>query len=257
MVTPGRIALSDSGKAEALVDNRETQFQPVTEPSVPAVIAMVDLGVRSYLMAPASKTKLTKPKEVQETITGLKVSKSPSPNGIPNRALKYLPQRAVSLLVLIFKANFLTQQFPTAWKHARLISILKPGKDSSLPSSYRPISLLGTIGKLFENILLARILHELSVRGLMRDEHFGFRPRHSTSMKLARLVEKITRNFAEKRLTCAVFLNVAKAFDIVWIYGLLYKLTLLNFSSYIIYTISSYLQDRKFEGSFQTATSSR
>ena len=91
----------------------------------------------------------------------------------------------------------------------------------------------------------------------MRDEQFGFRPRHSTSLQLARLVERITRNFGEKRLTGAVFLDVAKAFDTVWIDGLLYKLTLLNFPSYIVHTISSYLRGRTFEASFQTATSSR
>ena len=138
-----------------------------------------------------------------------------------------------------------------------MISVLKPGKDPALPSSYRPISLLDTIGKLFEKILLARILHVVSERGLMRDEQLGFRPRRSTSLQLARLVERITRIFSEKRLTGAVFLDVAKPFDTVWINGLLYKLTLLNFPSYIVHTISSYLRGRTFEASFQTATSSR
>ena len=71
------------------------------------------------------------------------------------------------------------------------------------------------------------------MRGLLRNDQIGFRPRISTSLQLARLVEKITRNFGEKRLTGAVFLDVAKAFDTVWIDGLLYKLTLLNFPSYI------------------------
>ena len=137
-----------------------------------------------------------------------------------------------------------------------MISILKPGKDPVLPSSYRPISLLDTIGKLFEKILLARILHVVNECRLLRDEQFGFRPRHSTSLQLARLVERITRNFSEKRLTGTVFLDVAKAFDTVWIDGLLYKLTLLNFPSYIVHKISSYLRDRMFEASFQTATSS-
>jgi hypothetical protein len=106
-------------------------------------------------------------------------------------------------------------------------------------------------------MLLARILHEISEGGLLRDEQFGFRPRHSTSLQLARLVEKITRNFGEKRLTGAVFLDVAKAFDTVWIDGILYKLTLLNFPSYIVLTISSYLKERTFEVSLQTATPSR
>jgi hypothetical protein len=50
---------------------------------------------------------------------------------------------------------------------------------------------------------------------------------------------------------------VAKAFDTFGIDGLLYKLTLLNFPSYIVHKISSYLRGRTFEASFQAATSSR
>ena len=92
-----------------------------------------------------------------------------------------------------------------------------------MPSSYRPISLFDTIGKLFEKILLARILHVVNEREILRDEQFGFRPRHSTSLQLARLVGRITRNFGEKRLTGTVFLDVAKAFDTVRIDVLLYK----------------------------------
>jgi hypothetical protein len=133
LVTPGGIALSDSEKAEALADNLETQCQPVTDPSVPAVIETVNVGLWSYFMVPAGEPKLTNPEEVQEAIRGLKVSKAPGPNGIPNRALKLLPQRAISLLVLILNAILLTHHFPTAWKHARVISILKPGKDPALP----------------------------------------------------------------------------------------------------------------------------
>jgi hypothetical protein len=87
--------------------------------------------------------------------------------------------------------------------------ILKPGKNPTLPSSYPPISLLDTTGKLFENILL-RILSEITRSGFLRDEQFGFRPKHSTSLQLARLVERVTRNFGEKRLTDTVFLDVAK-----------------------------------------------
>jgi hypothetical protein len=50
---------------------------------------------------------------------------------------------------------------------------------------------------------------------------------------------------------------VAKAFDIVWINDFLYKLTLLNFPSCIVHTLSSYLRGRTFEASFQMATASR
>jgi hypothetical protein len=86
----------------------------------------------TYVLTPATEPKLTIPEKVQEATRVLKVSKAPCPNGIPNRALKHLPQRAVSLLVQIFNMILLTHQFPTAWKHARVISILKPGKDPAL-----------------------------------------------------------------------------------------------------------------------------
>jgi hypothetical protein len=166
VVTPEGIVLSDSEKAAALADSLETQFEPVTDPSAPAVIEMVDVARRSYLLTPASEPKLTNPDEGQEALRVLKVSKTPGPNGLPNRALKHLPQRAVSLLVQIFNAILLTHYFPTKWKQARVISILKPRKDPALPSSYRPISLLDTIGKIFEKILFARILHEASELGM-------------------------------------------------------------------------------------------
>jgi len=52
--SPRVTALSDSKKAEALAGILETQFQPVADPSVPAVIEMVDVALRSYILTPAS-----------------------------------------------------------------------------------------------------------------------------------------------------------------------------------------------------------
>jgi hypothetical protein len=155
------------------------------------VIETVDVALRAYYYEPLSEPMLTDPAEVQHAIRCLKISKTPGSDGIPNRALKDFPQRMILLLVALFNAILRTQYFPPVWKHARVISILKPGKDPALPSSYRPISLLETIGKVFEKILLSTILSEVSERGLLRDEQFCFRPKHSTSLQLARLVESL------------------------------------------------------------------
>jgi hypothetical protein len=57
-------------------------------------------------------------------------------------------------------------------------------------------------------------------------------------LQLALLVERVFRNFDGKRPTGAVFLDVAKAFDAVWVNGLLYKLTNLHFPSYLVKTVS-------------------
>jgi hypothetical protein len=47
------------------------------------------------------------------------------------------------------------------------------------------------------------------------------KPQNGTALQLARFVERVTRYFGEKRLTGAVFVDVAKAFDTVWVDGLL------------------------------------
>jgi hypothetical protein len=68
-------------------------------------------------------------------------------------------------------------------------------------------------------------------------------------------VERVNRNLDERRLTGAVFLDVVKAFDTIRVEGSLYKLTVLIFLSYLVKTISSYLQYQTFQATLQSATS--
>jgi hypothetical protein len=103
--------------------------------------------------------------------------------------------------------------------------------------------------------IISRILIEVSGRGLLLDEQFGFTPKYSTILQLARLVERVIRNFGEKILIGAMFLDVTKAFNTLWADGLLFKLTTLNIPSYLVKVISSYLHNRTFEAAFLTATS--
>jgi hypothetical protein len=53
---------------------------------------------------------------------------------------------------------------------------------------------------------------------------------------VARLVGIIVRNIGVKRKTDSVLLFVAIAFETLWVNGLLYKLKLLIFPSYIDHT---------------------
>jgi hypothetical protein len=98
-----------------------------------------------------------------------------------------------------------------------------------------------------------RVLREINKRGLLRNEQFGFRPRHSTALQLGRLVERVNTDFDERRMTGADSQVVAKAFDTVWVRGLLYKLNILNFPLYLVKTLS-YLHSRTFQSSFNSAT---
>jgi hypothetical protein len=130
---PGGVALSDSEKAEALADSLEAQFQPVDDPSDLAFTEMVDVANRAYEYAPASEPILTTPSEVINAIKGLKVGKAPGPNGVPSNVLRQLPKLAKTFFTKLFNAVLRRQYFPPVLKHARVLPILKPGKDPRSP----------------------------------------------------------------------------------------------------------------------------
>jgi hypothetical protein len=104
-----------------------------------------------------------------EDTKGLEVGKAPGPNGVPNRVLRYRPQRAITFLTKVYNAVLRRHYFPPVSEHARLLPILKPGKDPTLASSYRPVSLLDAVGKLFEKFLLSKIFREVNKRGQLHD----------------------------------------------------------------------------------------
>ncbi|GBN05578.1 RNA-directed DNA polymerase from mobile element jockey [Araneus ventricosus] len=136
--------------------------------------------------------------------------------------------------------------FPTRWKTATVVPILKPGKDPTDTSSYRPISLLPSISKIAEHLILTRLNNHLNENNTLIPEQFGFRPKLSTTHQLIRVVEFITEGFSNNQKTGAVFLDIQKAFDRVWQDALIHKLINYKIPAYIIKTVDSYLQGRNF-----------
>ncbi|VVC27581.1 Reverse transcriptase domain [Cinara cedri] len=112
--------------------------------------------------------------------------------------------------------------------------IPKPGKPPDSPESYRPISLLPLFSKIFERIILKRILPIIEAN--IPNTQFGFRHNHSTIHQVHRLVDKISYTLEKKLICTAAFLDVSQAFDRVWHEGLLFKL-----KSILPPTISYYL----------------
>jgi hypothetical protein len=150
---PGGLAYSDLEKAKALADNLESQFQPVPVPPMQMDnVEQVRGAMESFALAPSREPLLTNPMEISKAIAELKVGK----------ALRNLSRKALIFLTKVFNAVLKLQHYPAVWKHSRVISLLKPGKDPKLSSSYRFISLLDTVGKLFEMILLSRIMAEIN-----------------------------------------------------------------------------------------------
>ncbi|GFV08496.1 probable RNA-directed DNA polymerase from transposon X-element [Trichonephila clavipes] len=134
----------------------------------------------------------------------------------------------------------------TVWKTASVIPILKPGKDPTLPDSFRPISLLPVLSKITEKIIQKRLCQHLNDNDILIPQQHGFRAGLSTSHQLLRVVEYIKTGFRDRKSTGAVFLDIQKAFDRVWHVGLLYKLIKINTPPHLIKLISSFLTNRSF-----------
>ena len=73
--------------------------------------------------------------------------------------LKNLGPKAHRWLLTMLNKCFMENKIPTLWRQSKIIAILKPGKDSTIPKSYRPISLLCHTYTLYKRRLLNLIQH--------------------------------------------------------------------------------------------------
>ncbi|GFY09857.1 RNA-directed DNA polymerase from mobile element jockey [Trichonephila clavipes] len=139
----------------------------------------------------------TTPTEVLSYVQRLKPRKSPGLDQISNRMIKNLPLKFLLFFTLLINQLFKNNYFPNSWKTAVVIPILKPEKDSALPSNYRPISLLSCLSKVYEFVLLQRLNQHCTASNFIIPQQCGFRPKCSTVHQLLRVTELIHSGFAK------------------------------------------------------------
>ena len=98
------------------------------------------------------------PQQIKHIIKKLPSNKAPGLDKITTMSLKKLPIKPIVQIYYIFKACLKLSYFPTAWKTAKVILIQKQEKPATAVESYRPISLLSTISKLFEKIIITHLV---------------------------------------------------------------------------------------------------
>lgn len=186
--------------------------------------------------------------------TNLKVKKAPGYDMITGHILKELPQSGFKFLTSLFNAVLRTSYFPAQWKVATIIMIPKPGKNLNDVKSYRPISLLPVVSKVFEKLFYKRIMMFVEKDALIPNHQFGFRQHHATIEQTHRLVDIIQSSFEQKKYNSVAFIDITQAFDKVWHAGLLYKLKKCFPSSF--YTVlKTYIEDRSFLLKYEDETS--
>lgn len=175
----------------------------------------------------------------------LSPKKAPGYDLITGKIIKKLPDKALIKLMHIINACFRLRYVPMQWKVAEVIVIPKPGKPPNELTSYRPISILPVMSKIFEKLLLKRLQPIIEERNLIPSHQFGFRERHSTIQQVHRIVDVAEKALETKQVCSAVFLDVSQAFDRVWHQGLLYKLHR-DLPKEFYEIMKSYVSDRHF-----------
>ena len=75
--------------------------------------------------------------------------------------------------------------------------------------------MLPAIGKLLEKCIAERIVKYFDAYNMFSPHQFGFRSKFSTEHAVIDIYEKLLSNLDKGLSTCAVFLDLAKAFDSV------------------------------------------
>lgn len=105
---------------------------------------------------------------------------------INNIALKFASKSVILQMTQIFNSCLRKGYFPSKWKHAVIITILRKDYYHSQTSNYRPIALLSSIFQFFEKVILMKIkgATDTQIR-----QQFSFRKHHLTVQQFVRLVD--------------------------------------------------------------------
>ena len=242
----GSWAQSDSEKGTILASHLSNVFKPNPK--------QIDFEPVFYTPETVSHPPKVTFEELKETIDNINIKKAPGYDKISGKMIKNLPFDAIWFLLTIFNHIFAIGHYPKPWKVSLIKMIPKPGKDPTVASSYRPISLLSLLSKVFEKIVISKIQPFLDDHHCIPDHQFGFRKKHGTIEQVHRIAQEIHNAFNDNKYCAAVFLDVAQAFDKVWHEGLLHKIKLyLPENTHKL--LRSYIKYRKFRLSYNTFVS--
>ena len=240
----GSWARSDKEKAEEFASHLRSTFQPHPDINDPNHTRSVNEFLDSPLQL-SPPPRAISPADVRYIINHLPLRKAPGFDLITSEVLRHLSRKAIVFLTCIYNSILRTTYFPLLWKFSIVKLFPKPNKPPTDPSSYRPISLLPLFSKMFEKLMLKRILPFFDSQGVIPQYQFGFRSLHSTVQQCLRITDTISSSLERGQYCGGVFLDVAQAFDRVWHPGLLFKLKHILPSTYYL-IFRSYFEDRFF-----------
>ena len=165
------------------------------------------------------------PAEFFAAASNLSLFTSTGPDKVAYPMLKHLPRSGIDFLH-IFNLSYSSHSFPSISKTPSIIPIHKMGKPLDSPASFRPICLTSCVSKIFERIILSRLLFFLESNSILSPRQAGFRPGRSTLDQILFLSQSISDGFNKPMpgsRTILSSIDFSKAFDSVWHPALLHK----------------------------------
>ncbi|GBL83037.1 Putative protein in type-1 retrotransposable element R1DM [Araneus ventricosus] len=183
--------------------------------------------------------------EITNIIKSLPNGKAPGVDGIDNLILKSINKSFPSLLLNFFNKCLSLQTFPDTFKISNIVLFQKVGKDPKEPSSYRPIALLPTIGKVLEKLLTQRLTFFLENGNKLNEHQHGFREGKSVDTALASFMEEIQKGRSQGNHVLAISLDIKGAFDNILHHAIINNLKKAEVPSNLQNIFENILKNRK------------
>lgn len=194
--------------------------------------------------------------ELQKAIKrGLGGNTAPGPDGLHKKVWALAMEVMAERVRRLFNACLKKGIFPPAWRRATLVLLHKEGKDDKEPSAYRPICLLDEAGKLFERVVVNRLVQHLTRVGPdISDAQYGFRAGLSTVDAIQRVRTLTEERTAQGGVSLAISLDITNAFNSLPWYQIKESLRWHGVPQYLANVIRDYLRDRWVVYSDRTGT---
>jgi len=128
-------------------------------------------------------------RELKEAVQDMKDNKAAGIDELRVEQIKHFGQRTLAWILELMNNCVTSMQIPKCWRKARVVALLKPGKDPTEAKNYRPISLLCHLFKVLERMILKRISDYVD-KALINEEA-GFRPGRSCCRQVLNLTRYI------------------------------------------------------------------